>query len=144
MEFLIILIQLSGIIGCLVFLWKFFKEWLYEDNSGLAFIYFVISFVIILGSCLLVYLIEEKTGIAEKNRKELERQKEAEKYKALHPEEFSPWERKYMPYACPYCGRYTVRYSNWDDKKISVAFWGVYGSEKIDQQYKCDSCKNMW
>lgn len=144
MDLLIGLSAVSGIIGCLWFLWKAFKEFMYDDNSGVAFLYFIIAFVVLFVPLIIAGIIAKKTGLVEKDRKRFEMQIEAEKYKALHPEEFSPWERKYMPYACPYCRRYTVRYSNWDDKKISVAFWGVYGSEKIDQQYKCDSCNKMW
>lgn len=54
----------------------------------------------------------------------------------------APWER-YYTYPCPYCGHYKVRPANWDDKKMSVAFWGPH-APKAGKRYKCDHCKQMW
>ena len=54
-----------------------------------------------------------------------------------------PWAVRYMTSPCPYCGHYKVRYAKWDDKSLSVAFWGI-ASSKIDTNYKCDHCKHMW
>lgn len=55
----------------------------------------------------------------------------------------TPWTVRYETHPCPYCGHYKVRYAKWDDKKISVAFWGA-ASSTIDMHYKCDSCNKMW
>ncbi|SNU04572.1 hypothetical protein SAMN06297422_101114 [Lachnospiraceae bacterium] len=55
----------------------------------------------------------------------------------------APWER-YYTFPCPYCGHYKVRPANWDDKKVSVAFWGPILSQKISDRYKCEYCKKMW
>lgn len=53
------------------------------------------------------------------------------------------WEIRYSTHPCPGCGHYKVRYSNWDDKRISVAFW-VAASDKLGKNYKCDHCGRMW
>lgn len=64
-----------------------------------------------------------------------------EKYLAENksPESWNP----YIAKPCPHCGHYKVRAATWDDKKMSVAFWGVH-SQKIGKRYKCDNCGNMW
>ena len=64
-----------------------------------------------------------------------------EKYLAENksPESWNP----YIAKPCPHCGHYKVRSAKWDDKKMSVAFWGIH-SQKIGKQYICDNCKNMW
>lgn len=54
-----------------------------------------------------------------------------------------PWAVKYSTSPCPYCGHYKVRNAKWEDKQLSVAFWGV-ASDKIGKHYKCDYCKKMW
>ena len=54
----------------------------------------------------------------------------------------APWER-YYTYPCPFCGHYKVRDANWDDKRVSVAFWGV-ASSKIGDHYKCEHCNRTW
>lgn len=56
----------------------------------------------------------------------------------------APWESTYFSHACPYCGMKTVRLATWDDKRLSVAFWGVVASPKTGKRFKCDSCKRMW
>lgn len=55
----------------------------------------------------------------------------------------SPFGKKYFTYACPYCGHYKVRYATWDDKRMSVAFWGM-ASTKIGKAYKCEHCKKVF
>ena len=58
--------------------------------------------------------------------------------------EGAPWSRRYYTLPCPYCKHYKVRPANWDDKKVSVAFWGPYMSSKLTDHYKCENCKKMW
>ncbi len=55
----------------------------------------------------------------------------------------SPWGVKYYTSPCPYCGHYKVRNMNWDDKRMSVAFWGAY-APKVGKHYTCDNCKQYW
>lgn len=54
-----------------------------------------------------------------------------------------PWAIRYSTSPCPYCGHYKVRYAKWEDKKMSVAFWGV-ASSAIGKNYKCEYCNRMW
>lgn len=54
-----------------------------------------------------------------------------------------PWTVRYATYPCPYCGHYKVRAAKWEDKQVSVAFWGI-ASSKIGKNYKCEFCKRMW
>ncbi|MDO5155984.1 MAG: zinc ribbon domain-containing protein [Eubacteriales bacterium] len=53
------------------------------------------------------------------------------------------WTVRYFTDPCPYCGHYKVRYSKWEDKRYSIAFWGI-ASSKIGQNFKCENCKRMW
>lgn len=54
-----------------------------------------------------------------------------------------PWRIRYATHPCPHCGHYKVRSANWEDKKLSVAFWGVM-SDAIGKSYKCENCRRMW
>lgn len=54
-----------------------------------------------------------------------------------------PWAVRYSTSPCPYCGHYKVRNAKWEDKSLSVAFWGV-ASSKIGTNYKCEYCNRMW
>ena len=54
-----------------------------------------------------------------------------------------PWAVRYCTSPCPYCGHYKVRYAKWEDKSLSVAFWGI-ASSKLGTNYKCEHCKQMW
>lgn len=54
-----------------------------------------------------------------------------------------PWRIRYATYPCPRCGHYKVRSANWEDKKLSFAFWGAM-SDAIAKSYKCENCKHMW
>ena len=54
-----------------------------------------------------------------------------------------PWAVRYSTSPCPYCGHYKVRNAKWEDKSMSVAFWGI-ASSKIGTNYKCEHCKRMW
>ena len=50
-----------------------------------------------------------------------------------------PWNKRYFTEPCPYCNHYKVRYATWDDKKMSVAFWGIWSS-KVGANFHCDCC----
>ena len=67
---------------------------------------------------------------------ERERQK---KYAAA----LAPWDAHYFDSPCPFCGAKKVRYSKWEDKRMSTAFWGFYSYE-LHCRFKCDNCKQMW
>lgn len=54
-----------------------------------------------------------------------------------------PWAVRYSTSPCPHCGHYKVRNAKWEDKSLSVAFWGI-ASSKIDNNFKCEHCKRMW
>ena len=78
----------------------------------------------------------------------LEREKQVEldaEYQAAQASQnrTEPWAVRYSTSACPHCGHYKVRTAKWDDKRMSVAFWGV-ASDKIGKNYICDNCKSMW
>ena len=36
-----------------------------------------------------------------------------------------------------------VRCAKWEDKQMSVAFWGI-ASDKLGKQFTCGNCKRMW
>ena len=55
----------------------------------------------------------------------------------------SPWSVKYYTTPCPYCGHYKVRATTFDDKRLSIAFWGIL-SHKIGKRFKCDRCGKVW
>ncbi len=91
----------------------------------------------------------------EMRRAEFQRTKEKEdhersiiegekEYAELMQAEGAPWSRRYYTFPCPYCNHYKVRPANWDDKKVSVAFWGPYMSKKLTDRYKCENCNKMW
>ena len=69
---------------------------------------------------------------------------EQEYKKAVESQSASePWATRYSTSPCPHCGHYKVRHAKWEDKSMSVAFWGA-ASSKIGTNYKCDNCKQMW
>ena len=107
---------------------------------------FVLSGVFILIAVVwhLSYREHEKDGINAKRRAEEASQIEAERQRAIASQESSsPWEVRYAVEPCPYCGHYKVRSAKWEDKQLSVAFWGV-ASSAIGKEYKCEHCKKMW
>ena len=55
----------------------------------------------------------------------------------------APWAIRYSTSPCPYCGHYKVRSAKWEDKSLSVAFWGI-ASAKLGTNYKCEHCNHMW
>ena len=69
---------------------------------------------------------------------------EAEHQRAIASQNASePWAIRYSTSPCPYCGHYKVRYAKWEDKSLSIAFWGI-ASSKIGKEYKCEHCNRMW
>ncbi|MCR5799700.1 MAG: hypothetical protein K6G69_06440 [Lachnospiraceae bacterium] len=80
-----------------------------------------------------------------KERKEKEAQAlQAEQEFAIKSQSDStPWNKRYFTDPCPYCGHYKVRYASWDDKKLSVAFWGVW-SNKVGKNFHCDYCNRTF
>lgn len=54
-----------------------------------------------------------------------------------------PWAIRYAIEPCPHCGHYKVRNAKWEDKQMSVAFWGI-ASTKIGTSFKCEHCGEMW
>lgn len=77
-------------------------------------------------------------------RKRQQEMIEMEYRKAVASQQASePWTVRYSTHPCPYCGHYKVRYAKWEDKQLSVAFWGA-ASSAIDKHYKCEYCKKMW
>mgnify|MGYP001037055919 FL=1 len=91
----------------------------------------------------------EKTPEAiQQRRQEMQERKqkmlENEYQQAVASQQASePWTVRYSTHPCPYCGHYKVRYAKWEDKQMSVAFWGM-ASSAIDKHYKCEWCKKMW
>ena len=55
----------------------------------------------------------------------------------------TPWRIRYATYPCPHCGHYKVRSAKWEDKKLSVAFWGPMSSA-LGKEFKCEHCGRMW
>ncbi len=88
------------------------------------------------------YKTEEYTDGSEINQERERQQIEIERLNAIKSQQRN--ERiKYMTTPCPYCGHYKVRYAKWEDKRFSVAFWGV-ASNKLGKHYKCEYCQKMW
>lgn len=108
--------------------------------------------IIILAGALLLYSMKiaspneynkYKSDIAEKHRENVAKEQaeiEREKRAAIESQKNeAPWNKRYFTEPCPYCRHYKVRYSTWDDKKMSVAFWGVW-SNKVGKSFHCDRC----
>ena len=91
-----------------------------------------------------IYVGEEQDGTLERKRREELEQIEIERKNAIASQnQTEPWAKKYMTSPCPYCGHYKVRWAKWEDKQMSVAFWGG-ASSKIGTNYKCEHCQRMW
>lgn len=102
---------------------------------------FIILVAIIWG---IVYSQNEKDGTNAKKRAEEQRQIQREYEQAVASQEpGEPWKIRYATDPCPHCGHYKVRYAKWEDKRMSVAFWGA-ASDKIGKLYKCEHCGEMW
>ena len=94
----------------------------------------------------------EKAQVAAEERRVREEAQRA-KEKAIIEAEYNaailsqhrqePWAVRYSTSPCPYCGHYKVRHAKWEDKSISVAFWGM-ASSTIGKNYKCEHCGRMW
>lgn len=125
----------------------------------IAGIYKNVTFITILGLFLILispvlfvlYVINEKDGtnIKKQEAEKLAKLNELDEINREYQEAIAsqksntPWTVKYATEPCPYCGHYKVRSAKWDDKKMSVAFWGA-ASGKFGKSFKCDHCKQMW
>lgn len=90
------------------------------------------------------YSNNEKKGTNAKRRSAELEEIQQEKYQAIASQESGePWRTRYMTTPCPHCGHYKVRWSKWEDKRLSIAFWGA-ASDKIGKSYKCEHCGEMW
>lgn len=105
-----------------------------------------------LGGCIIVisvlwgmiYSQNEKDGTnSQKRAAELDEINREYQEALASQQSNTPWTVKYATEPCPYCGHYKVRSAKWDDKKMSVAFWGA-ASGKLGKSFKCDHCKQMW
>ena len=91
-----------------------------------------------------IYYVNEQDGTNARRREEELKQIEIERLQAIYSQqEGEPWRTKYATYPCPHCGHYKVRYAKWEDKRLSVSFWGS-ASTAIGKQYKCEHCGKMW
>ena len=92
------------------------------------------------------YLRRKKAKLEKQIKKKEEEQAEirAEYQNAVQSQNLKePWAVRYSTSPCPYCGHYKVRYAKWEDKSMSVAFWGI-ASSKLGKNYKCEHCNRMW
>ena len=86
---------------------------------------------------------------AAKARQEAEKAREKAALEAeynaavLSQKRSEPWAVRYSTSPCPHCGHYKVRCAKWEDKRMSVAFWGA-ASSAIGKSYKCEHCGGMW
>jgi len=86
----------------------------------------------------------ERARQAEEEERKRQECIEAERQVAIFSQQNSaPWAIKYSTHPCPNCGHYKVRCAKWEDKKLSVAFWGIHSS-KLAANYKCECCGEMW
>lgn len=83
-------------------------------------------------------IISETAKQREEEEKEWDR-----KFAEVSQPKLAPWDAHYFDYPCPYCGAKKVRYSKWEDKRMSTAFWGFWSYE-LHCRFKCDNCKKMW
>ncbi len=88
-------------------------------------------------------IIKERKESLAKALEEEKILKQEKKYAEYSQSSDNAWGTKYFTDPCPHCGHYKVRYAKWEDKQLSVAFWGV-ASDKIDKDFKCDYCKKIW
>ena len=91
-----------------------------------------------------VYNENERNGTNARRRLEELEQIERERQQAILSQQAGePWKTRYATYPCPHCGHYKVRYAKWEDKRLSVNFWGA-ASSAIGKEYKCEYCSKMW
>ena len=98
--------------------------------------------VLVLIGGIVWYYVYQKN---EKTIKEIETKKIAKEYQEAiaSQQAVEPWAIRYATEPCPHCGHYKVRCAKWEDKRLSVAFWGI-ASNKIDKNFKCEECNEMW
>lgn len=113
-----------------------------EGNDVMA----LLSFVCFGGFVFMILKakLDVADGTYERQKEEERRRIEQERiYAEQSQHNGAPWGERYYTYPCPYCGHYKVRPANWDDKRMSVAFWGA-ASSKIGDKYKCENCNRTW
>lgn len=103
-----------------------------------------VVFIIIAVIWALIYRENERNGTNARRRVEELRQIDREYDEAVASQQpGEPWKIVYATEPCPHCGHYKVRNAKWEDKQLSVAFWGV-ASSKIGKSFKCEHCGEMW
>lgn len=112
-----------------------------EPMAGVVVGIVVIVIAVVWG---VIYSQNEKDGTNARLR-EAEQQKIQHEYlEAVESQKAGePWRIRYATDPCPYCGHYKVRSAKWEDKQLSVAFWGV-ASGKLGKSFKCEHCGKMW
>lgn len=109
----------------------------YPQLLGLAFIVIAIIWGTILYQ-------NEQNGTNAKRRAAEQKIIEQEYQQAIASQNNdTPWAVRYAIDPCPHCGHYKVRNAKWEDKQLSVAFWGA-ASGKIGANFKCEHCDEMW
>ena len=110
-----------------------------RDAAWVGIIFLVIGIV-----WLTKYISDKHTGIHEMEREREQQQIETERQNAIaSQQQGEPWAIRFMTSPCPFCGHYKVRCAKWEDKRLSVAFWGV-ASDDLGKNYKCEHCQRMW
>lgn len=170
MTFLFVLVGIVGIVSCVVFMIALYLQMAHNIKSivtpitliigGIAFLIMgltsagdedqgtmiwggVTATIVGLG-WYWKYKVDERDGVFERERQQELLQIERERKQAIESQnQTTPWAKKYMTSPCPYCGHYKVRWAKWEDKRMSVAFWGG-ASSKIGTNYKCEHCGKMW
>lgn len=143
----VLLLFLGGLAFCdlFAFVGIFIADSSY--GSGMCFLAFVLLTACLVGVYYLMkaWYNSDSTQAAIRKQEEEERKIiEQERQTAIWSNEAgAPWQVRYATYPCPYCGHYKVRSAKWEDKRMSVAFWGA-ASSKIGTQFKCEHCNRMW
>lgn len=114
-------------------------SFLFSGSFGTGLICILIAFV--WGA---IFLENEKNGTHAKKRQQEQEQITNEYYNAVASQkDRTPWSTVYATEPCPHCGHYKVRNAKWEDKRLSISFWGV-ASNAIGKSFKCEHCGSMW
>ena len=112
-----------------------------EHPANIAIGLIIIAIAFIWGA---VYSENEKNGTNAKRRlEELEKIENERQQAILSQRAGEPWRTRYATYPCPHCGHYKVRCAKWEDKRLSISFWGA-ASSAIGKEFKCEHCGKMW
>ena len=119
----------------------------YDAQWAVCGVCMIVGIVAVWFLCMYNFIIwhnKKYAGKIEEQRKQEELLIEVEYMEAVQSQKRTePWAKRYETSPCPYCGHYKVRNATWDDKRMSVAFWGA-ASNAIGKDYICDRCKHMW